>query len=201
MIFTPQLARAVADGRKTQTRRTVKADKPCRYKEGHDYAVQPGRGKPAICRLNVLEVREEPLGDITHRDAKAEGFRNTAAFKAYWVRLHDREWAEEHEEESEAVDRFNARHAHRLVHVIRFELADVPRYLASQLDVLTGHTDDGEYTTNRARSIDQLEVIPPFVGDVERARRVGEQQRASFRRDLEAERARRNDRRPWAKAA
>ena len=197
MIFTPTLARAVADGRKTQTRRIVKGDKPCRYKEGHDYAVQPGRGKQAITRLKVLEVREEPVGQVSHHDAKAEGFRNTAAFKAYWVRLYDREWAEEHEEETDAVIRFNARHAHRLVHVIRFELADVPRYLASQLDVLTGHTDDGEYTTNRARSIDQLEVIPPFVSDVERARRVGEQQRASFKRDLEVERARRKAATPW----
>lgn len=178
MIFQPTLARAVADGRKTQTRRPVRNDKPCRYKVGHDYAVQPGRGKEQIARLKVLEVREEPVGAITHPDAKAEGFRNVAAFKAYWVRIHDAKWlsaAEDPEQgrdaltETELLVRFNERHAHKLVHVITFITAvDMPRFLASPgrgSPMVVARDDHGnpksvtDYTSHPGRAIDDLEVV------------------------------------------
>lgn len=161
MIFKPALARAVASGRKTQTRRPV-TPKPCRYKVGHDYAVQPGRGKEAIARLKVLDIREERVGQITHQDAKAEGFRNTAAFKAYWVELYDARWLADYMEvhsldalsEPFLLERFDKRHAHKLVTVITFELAnDTPRFLAHPT------ASSGDYTEQRHRAIDDLEVI------------------------------------------
>ncbi len=207
MIFTAQHARAVLDNRKTQTRRLVKAGKRCRYSEGHDYAVQPGRGKPAIGRIKILDVREEHVGDITYKDARAEGHRTTDAFKAAWVRIHDANWIERQEvttdehgtidgdrwmTDTDLLPRFDARHAHKLVHVITFTaVQDNPLFLATQHDILHGRTDTGEYTTRRDRAIDDLEVIPPTNGEVERARLEGERQRESFKRDLEAERARR----------
>lgn len=170
MIFRPTLARAVATGRKTQTRRPV-TNKPCRYKIGHDYAVQPGRGKTAIARLKVLDLREERVGQITHQDAKAEGFRNAAAFKAYWVSLYDKAWVEKLEaditpelgeglSESELVYRFEVAHAHKLVTVITFELVqDAPRFLAvpGQGDVTP--LGNADYTRQRHRAVDDLEVI------------------------------------------
>jgi hypothetical protein len=189
VIFQPALARAVAAGRKTQTRRPVKGDKPCRYRVGSDYAVQPGRGKEAIARLKVLEVREEPVGAITHADARAEGFRNVAAFKAAWVRIHDAGWVGKLEaditpelggclSESELVYRFEVAHAHKLVHVISFTLAvDTPRFLAHPT------ANSGDYTEQRHRAIDDLEVVDEMTQHryAEEARK----QRESFRRDLE----------------
>lgn len=171
MIFRPQLARAVIDGRKTMTRRPVKGDTPCRYKAGHDYAVQPGRGKPAIGRIKVLDVRDEPVGRITHADARAEGFRNTAAFKAYWVRLYDARWVERLEvditedlgggrSESELVYRFDVAHAHKPVWVIAFTTTtDTPRFLAPPGQGTVDINGNADYTENPRRAIDDLEVI------------------------------------------
>lgn len=156
MIFQASLARAVADGRKTQTRRPVRSDKPCRYKVGHDYAVQPGRGKEQITRLKVLEVREEPVGAITHPDAKAEGFRNVAAFKVAWVQIHDKVWSERYPDvpELDYIEQFDKRHAHKLVHVITFTTTvDTPRFLAQP------GPHQGDYTEQRHRAIDDLEVV------------------------------------------
>lgn len=105
MIFKPELAHKILAGQKTQTRRLVQDPRPATRKNGtaylttpfrprveQDLAIQKGRGKEAIGRITVTDVRREPVGEITHDDAQAEGFRNVEAFKAYWVRLHDPNW-------------------------------------------------------------------------------------------------------------
>ena len=187
----------MATGRKTQTRRPVKAGKPCRYKVGHDYAVQPGYGREGIARLKVLSVREEICGDISYTDARAEGFKTTAEFKRYFVRLHDKAWIKRelidlvsvYDDKQSIVDwilleRFERRHAFKPVHVITFELLrDEPRYLATQRDILSGRADDGEYTLQRHRAIDELEVVDEITPA--RFAKKAEEQRASFKRDLE----------------
>lgn len=194
MIFTPPLARAVATGRKTQTRRPVKGDKPCRYQAGHSYAVQPGRGKEAIARLRVLDVHDELAGDITFADARREGFRTTLEFKAAWVSLYDKAWLDGHNDdaiEATAVQRFDERHAGTPVWVITFTLdRDHVRLLARPTRT------SGDYTDNHRLAIDDLEVIDPAAGYIERVRAEGEKQRAAFRRDLETERQRRRNLRP-----
>lgn len=89
MIFRPELARKIARGEKTQTRRPVKpGEKHCRYREGRDYAVQPGRGKPSSLRILILAVEGQALGDLTYRDARAEGFKTRDEFQAYWRALY-----------------------------------------------------------------------------------------------------------------
>lgn len=93
MIFRPELARKIARGEKTQTRRPVKpGEKHCRYREGRDYAVQPGRGKPSSFRILILAVEDQALGDLTYRDARAEGFKTRDEFQAYWRSLYDGRW-------------------------------------------------------------------------------------------------------------
>lgn len=49
--------------------------KPYRIKwqVGRTYAVQPGRGKKAVGRIRLLEIRQERLQDISEEDALAEG--------------------------------------------------------------------------------------------------------------------------------
>lgn len=175
MIFRPELVRDIRAGRKTATRRPVKAGKPCRYRPGKSYAVQPGRGKSATCRIKVTSVTRELVGDITHADAVAEGFRTTDDFKAYWIALHEPAWLK-HEiamlEEAEnddgvvldrdtwitrrSIDLFDRNHARRPVWAITFTLdtAPVGRFLALQSDEL--------YTNNPARALpDEPEAVDP----------------------------------------
>lgn len=53
--FAPAHVRLILRGSKTQTRRRAKGDDPARWRRGRSYAVQPGRGKPAACRVKVVE--------------------------------------------------------------------------------------------------------------------------------------------------
>jgi hypothetical protein len=157
IIRSKKTAKAIADGRVTQIRHTARP-----LKTGHDYPVQPGRGKPALCRVHVLGVSTQPMSALTFRDAKREGYRTTAELKAEWVRHHDQRWVlkQQDPEDRELVERFEARHTSTLVQVVVFEVVvDEPRYLASQYDILHGHTDRGEYTARPGKAIDDLEVI------------------------------------------
>jgi hypothetical protein len=220
VIVTPKHARAIETGRKTQARQPILGAR-CRYKPGHDYSIQPGRGKPSVCRIQIVNILEQQLGDITHKDARAEGHRDIVAFKGHWVRAHDRAWVDRQETSVDAagvidVDRylsdldlrprFEARHAHRLVHVITFKLlTDSPLFLASQRDILTGRAaDSGEYTTRRDRAIDDLEVID--TATMQRYAALAEAdsltRRIGLQRDLAAaQAARKAERRPWIQAA
>jgi hypothetical protein len=133
MIFRPELAKKIAAGEKTMTRRPVKdGEKDCRYKPNRVYAVQPGRGRPANSQITVTEVREERLGDLSLRDAKREGFRTTQAFVDYWSALYGHYDAEQ------------------LVWVISFvkgDATDTPRLLAARPG-----GPGGDYTANPARA-------------------------------------------------
>ena len=91
MIFGPDLIGKVLDGSKTVTRRRP----PVRYKVGRTYAVQPGRGKPAVGRIRVTAVRTEWLGEITLHGCRHEGFRDRGEFADYWSKLHGTFDAEE----------------------------------------------------------------------------------------------------------
>src|ERR1700680_4225432 len=77
MIFRPELARLIAQGKKTQTRRHVKAgESKCRYVEGRAYVVQTGRGKPGHGQITITGVRRERVDAITLQDARREGVRD-----------------------------------------------------------------------------------------------------------------------------
>lgn len=101
MIFAPDLAEKVLAGRKTVTRRPRTGsnpsglpggwvDIPCRYKPGHTYAVQPGRGKKAIGRIRVLSVRPEWMTDLTEDEIRREGFASQDEFVAKWLAIYGR---------------------------------------------------------------------------------------------------------------
>jgi hypothetical protein len=88
VIFRPELVEKFLAGQKTETRRVVQEGKPCPYKVGRDYAVQPGRTKPGVARIRVLEVRREILGIITDDGARREGFDHRVPFFRHWGDLH-----------------------------------------------------------------------------------------------------------------
>ena len=109
----------VLDGSKTQTRRIIKPDQCLSssslyepylavvqrlqgynwkdvYRVGVDYAVQPGRGKPAVARIRITDIRREDVRTISAPDIRAEGFldENIAEahlnFLAVWAGMHDK---------------------------------------------------------------------------------------------------------------
>ena len=142
MLFRPDLAQLIVEGRKTQTRRIVKdGDWPyrvyrrvmavnrhgrliwkvndgtvdwlsragvgdndgsrgggCATYRQPTYAVQPGRGKPAIARIRFTAIRSEKLSAISDADIKAEGFcqdirgivdfLDLVAFRQAWDQLN-----------------------------------------------------------------------------------------------------------------
>jgi hypothetical protein len=88
LTFRLELAKLVRAGRKTETRRVVTPGQPYRLQPGDDVAVQPGRGKRALCRVTIESVERERLGDLDDRAARAEGFDSRDEFFAYWRDLH-----------------------------------------------------------------------------------------------------------------
>lgn len=157
MIFASEMAKLVRAGKKTQTRRRT-----CRYAPGHSYAIQSGRGKPGNGRLTVLEVRQEPLGSISLRDARREGFRTTSEFKDYWMGLHG-SW-----------------NPYQLIYVISFVLGDhtdAPRFLAAKPGL-----PHGDYVQSGARALRgtneevSASVQRRYTLAVEKARESGEAQ-------------------------
>ncbi len=96
MIFKSELCDKVLSEEKTQTRRLKKANEyfsdgpfgladqvrirsessrrdTVKWEVGRTYAVQPGRGKKAVGRFKLLEIREERLQSISDDDCYAEG--------------------------------------------------------------------------------------------------------------------------------
>lgn len=95
MNFRPELAAKVMAGEKTETRRVVSTNprslwwtRRCGLRPGRDYAVCPGRTKPAIGRVYVTSVVKEPLYLLDDRAARHEGFSDQEAFRVYWRDMH-----------------------------------------------------------------------------------------------------------------
>lgn len=101
MIFRPELAQAILDGSKTETRRKARfrqveegtlaersewIEPP--YKPGKTYAIQPGRGKRGIGRIRVHSVTLQLLYEMTDEDIRAEGFQNQPDFQRTWLEIH-----------------------------------------------------------------------------------------------------------------
>ncbi len=112
MIF--QQWQAVLDGRKTQTRRIKKGDEwaanwrgrnvefrggeiavicvgfgRAKWQVGRTYALQPGRGQPAIGRIRIVRIRRERVQDISEEDALAEGCEGLWCPVEGWHNLAD----------------------------------------------------------------------------------------------------------------
>lgn len=95
-------------------------------------------GRPSF-RVVALPMRQR-LGDVTHREALAEGFLGRRAlerFRLDWVRRHDR-WTRTHATASDAqlLERWRTRHAGRECWVLVIALVEPPRLLAPQRDIL-----------------------------------------------------------------
>src|SRR4051794_36564549 len=95
MNFQRQLAEKVLHGEKTVTRRLA-SDNPrspwsihgCALKVGRSYAVCPGRGRHAIGRVVVTDVRGQRLSHLTDEEARREGFPSAFEFEVAWQQIN-----------------------------------------------------------------------------------------------------------------
>lgn len=123
MLFTPENCEKVLAGTKTMTRRVCHVEHfaiedyaPFRivaigvlmetphadgedtrilYEVGKDYAVQPGRGKKAVGRIKIAEIRREKVQEISTEDCVREGADGSVGasgpgfhFKTIWDGLY-----------------------------------------------------------------------------------------------------------------
>ncbi len=77
---------------KSQTRRVSKSGFPVRYELGKSYAIQHGRGKPAIPdgRIVITNIRIELRAHdvISVEDAKAEGGYTPEEYERLFCKMH-----------------------------------------------------------------------------------------------------------------
>lgn len=155
MIFKPELAKLIINGRKTQTRRPIKTAE-CKYIEGKHYAIQPGRGQKAIDRLLVGSVHRETLGEIDHQSALREGFPGFGEFLEYWANLYGVDIGKLNMEQPVWVISFELYRPENIVRIGK----DRVRLLANQ----HGRKDAGQYVTNAGAAISrEPEAIDPAV--------------------------------------
>ncbi|MEL6268745.1 MAG: ASCH domain-containing protein [Chloroflexota bacterium] len=104
MIFQHTLEN-VLSGKKTQTRRVAKPTDDAvrddngsitavlvngrkKWQVGKTYAVQPGRNLPSVARIEITALEYEPIQNVSHEDAIAEGYTSRVEFLQAWQRIH-----------------------------------------------------------------------------------------------------------------
>jgi len=60
------------------------------YQAGKTYAVQSGRGKPAIGRIYIEDISSQDVRKIRDEDVRAEGFASKVNFLETWTQMHDK---------------------------------------------------------------------------------------------------------------
>jgi hypothetical protein len=87
MIFQHSLEQ-VLSGKKTQTRRRINPGRRFLYRAGKSYSVKPRRTQAGVARIEVVNIRQEPLGEMTHEDALAEGFASVDEYRQLWIKQY-----------------------------------------------------------------------------------------------------------------
>jgi hypothetical protein len=120
-------ARLVAHGQRATHMLPVKpSHHRKRFLPGQRLAVKAYVGGPTECHVTVTDAQRVQLGHVDYAAARELGHPYVDAFRAAWVAEH------EPDHDGDALERFERRHAHREVWLVRFALdrTEVPRMLA-----------------------------------------------------------------------
>lgn len=105
LVLSPEDARRVAAGRKTQLRRLARRDAltgrmrhSMTLEPGATFDIQAGAASMVdphpepVASIIVVAVREQLLADVTVDEARLEGWQSLAEFADAWMHRHDRGW-------------------------------------------------------------------------------------------------------------
>jgi len=84
VIFREEMVDQIVSGVKTQTRRRSKIT----YKEGRVYQIKLNWFKKTEHHIRILKVFQQRLGDVSHEEARKEGFSSVEGFQAKWVEIY-----------------------------------------------------------------------------------------------------------------
>jgi hypothetical protein len=146
-------ARLVAHGQRTTHLLPVKpSHHRKRFHEGQRLTVKAYVGGPTECHVTVTDAQRVQLGRVDYAAVRELGHPYLDAFRVAWVAEH------EPDHEGDALERFDRRHAHKEVWLVRFALDRLlpVRFLAQR-------SEEG-YTENAARA---LRDEPPALYDHE----------------------------------
>jgi hypothetical protein len=127
-------ARLVALGQRTTHLLPVKpSHHRKRFLSGQRLAVKAYVGGPTECHVVVTDAQRVQLGHVDYAAVRELGYPYLDAFRVAWVDEHETTWrAGETVAEVDLLERFDRRHAHKEVWLVRFALdrTEVPRMLA-----------------------------------------------------------------------
>ena len=115
ILFRPEHVQPILDGTKTQTRRL--GSKRWRVGAIHQARTHMFKPETTFANLEILEVREERLTDISDADVRAEGYDDREAFIRAFCRINNLWIVWKHE----------------MVWVIKFRLVDTVESLTVML--------------------------------------------------------------------
>jgi hypothetical protein len=103
-----------------------------RFAADRPLAIHAFWGGPRVCNVRVSDAQRIQLGQVDYSLVRELGYVRLDQFQEAWVAEHDPAF------EGDALERFQRRHAHREVWVIRFAVdrAQAPRLLAARSDEL-----------------------------------------------------------------
>ncbi|MCJ7443880.1 MAG: ASCH domain-containing protein [Methanotrichaceae archaeon] len=89
ITFRSDHIRMIMEGRKTQTRRNWKDQYAKRMRPGTLLAVKNSRfSKEIYCKIKLIDVHQERLGDISKEDASKEGCYSIDEYQNVWEEIN-----------------------------------------------------------------------------------------------------------------
>jgi hypothetical protein len=153
LITGPTIASDIKYGRRTTHLLPVKPSHHLRrFHDGQRLSLKAYVGGPTEAHVHVTSAERVPLRDVDYVTVRELGYVRLDQFRVTWVEEHDEAWTAKLLEEfpdhidvgerfCRKEDRFDRRHAHREVWVIRFALDRMlpDRYMAQRSE--EGYTD------------------------------------------------------------
>jgi hypothetical protein len=136
LITGPTIASDIKYGRRTTHLLPVKPSHHLRrFHDGQRLSLKAYVGGPTEAHVHVTGAERVPLRDVDYATVRELGYVRVDEFRAAWVKDHDQAWLESTDAEllvDAMLERFDRRHAHRDVWVIRFALDRMqpPRFMA-----------------------------------------------------------------------